>query len=357
MTQSRIKHATPPKHRPARRSIGWRRWLLLIAIIVTALIIVGVILLWGRASSFNDRVSSADAFSSRLWSPVGGESRVNVALFGYSDESREGAYLADSITVLSVEPSTDTTSLIPIPRDLWVEGLAEIPDNLKINEAFATGYYADGFANAGALASTAVSHVTGLEIHGWIALDFDGFAGMVNAIDGVTVNNPRAFRFTWTEDAFNAGRFERQFPQGTLELNGGRALAYARTRYTDVVQESSDFARSVRQQRVLSAIRDKLEGPAVLPRGLAMMDALETSMHTNVSILDLGQLAGHLRVDRRIELEQNEVLTATTNTLGQYILVVIDQETTTDYSPLHEYIARELDRPIPSPSAQPSPSR
>jgi LCP family protein required for cell wall assembly len=322
--------------------------------VLVALIVGGAILLWGRASTFNDRVSSADALSSRLWSQIGGESRVNVAMFGYSDESREGAYLADSITILSIEPSTDATTLIPIPRDLWVEGLAEVPDNLKINEAFATGYYADGFANAGALASRAVMHVTGLEIDGWIALDFDGFAAMVNAIGGVTVDNPRAFRFTWTEEAFNAGRFERQFPQGTLDLNGGRALAYARARYTDLTEESSDFARSIRQQRVLSAIRDKLDGPSALPRGLAMMDALETNMHTDLSIVDLGQLAGHLRIDRRIELKQDEVVAATTNTLGQYILIVIGQESTSDYSPLHEYIARELDRSIPSPSAQPS---
>ncbi len=50
------------------------------------------------------------------------------------------------------------------------------------------------------------------------------------------------------------GRFE----QGELHLDGEQALAYSRARYTSVVSESTDFARSVRQARILAALRAKL---------------------------------------------------------------------------------------------------
>ena len=74
-----------------------------------------------------------------------------------------------------MDRASGATTMIPIPRDLWVEGVPEVPQNMKINEAFRIGYYADGLTNGAELAAMAVTHVTGLEIDGWISLDFQGF--------------------------------------------------------------------------------------------------------------------------------------------------------------------------------------
>jgi hypothetical protein len=143
-----------------------------------------------------------------------------------------------------------------------------------------------------------------------------------------------------------------------LHLDGKRALDYARTRYTSVQAESSDFARSVRQQRVLGALRAKLGegGLGSIGPGLAMMDALEGRMKTDLSAFDLFLLSGHLQPDRRIELKEGVILEATTNTIGQYILVVIGREHSTDYGPLQRFLAEELAKPIPTASPNPSPS-
>ena len=40
-----------------------------------------------------------------------------------------------------------------------------------------------------------------------------------------------------------------------LAPDGEEALTYARARYTSVVAESNDFARSIRQARILGALR------------------------------------------------------------------------------------------------------
>lgn len=204
-----------------------------------------------------------------------------------------------------------------------------------------------------------MTQVTGLPIHGWMSLDFQGFEAMVDAIGGITVENPTAFAYTWTEPSWLAGTFDAAFDAGALELNGQRALDYARNRYTSVPAESSDFARLVRQQRVLQAIRGEVTGWVALSKGLALADALDGHLRTNLPILDLGVLIGQMDVDRRVELPEGEILQASTNTLGQYVLVVTGQSSSDDYTPLHDFIARRLaadppaagSRDLPAPNA------
>lgn len=278
----------------------------------------------------------------RLFGPFSGGDRVNVLLLGYADETHDATFLSDSINVLSIDRATDTTTMIPIPRDLWVEGVEDVPQNMKINEAFSIGYQADGAVLGGELAAKAVTRVTGLTIDGWMALDFQGFRAMVDAIGGVTIENPVAFDYTWYEVDYFAGNFPYHFDAGTLRLDGARALDYARNRYTSVVEESSDFARLVRQQRILQAIKAEVSGWQTIPKGLALADALAEHLDTNLSVYDLGMLADNLEIDRRIELSEGEILQATTNTIGQYVLVPIGQASSDDYRPLHRYIDAAL---------------
>jgi len=359
----RSPHARPlrPAARRPRRPTNWGRRIKLIGFLLLATVVLVVVLLVQRAAAFNGAVSTESAFSMRVFGPFAGGDRVNILILGYGDEAQGGSFLSDSMNLLSIDRETDTTALIAIPRDLWVEGIAEVPQNMKINEALAIGYFADGIENGAALAAEAVTHVTGLPVDGWITLDFQGFEGIVDAVGGITVENPTAFAYTWAEENYAAGNFEGFFEAGTLHLSGAEALSYARNRYTSVVAESSDFARSVRQQRVLQAIRSELTGWQTLPKGLAVADALEGHLDTNLSVWDLAMLAGKFDVDQRVELPEDVIIRATTNSIGQYVLVVIGQATSTDYSPLHAYISEELSNPplpspMPSESGAPSPS-
>jgi LCP family protein required for cell wall assembly len=346
----RVRRADPVVR--ARRPTNWRRRFLIMALLLLAAVVVLGVLGWQRAAAFNDAVSTQSALSWRLFGPFSGGDRVNVLLLGYSDESREGAFLSDSINVISIDRATDTTTMIPIPRDLWVEGVPEVPQNMKINEAFRIGTYAQDRDYGGELAAKAVTQVTGLRIDGWISLDFQGFEAMVNAVGGITVDNPTAFAYTWDEPKFLAGQFEFAFEAGPQRMNGQQALDYSRARYTSVWEESSDFARLARQQRVLQAIKAEVRGWDTISKGMALADALAGHLRTNLSVIDLGMLAGKIdHIDRRIELLEGETLVATTNTIGQYILVPIGATASDDYGPLHEYIDSALRAPIASPSA------
>jgi len=345
----------------ARRRPPIRRILLLAVLILLIILVTGSILLWQRVAAFNEDVSTAPMTSSALFGPLTGDERVNVVLYGYGGpEHRGGSYLADSIQIISIDPGADTTTVIPIPRDLWVEGNPAIPDNGKINEAFAIGYLRGGIDEAGRFTTSLLTEMTGLKLEHWMAIDFAGFRGMVDAVGGVTIVNPIAFSFTRDEETFHAGNFiGGTFPQGQLHLDGPQALDYSRARYTSVQAESSDFARSVRQQRVLAALRAKLGGGGLgsIGPGLRMMDALTGRMKTDLSAFDLFLLSAHLNPDRRIELKEGVVLQATSNTDGEYILVVIGRASSTDYTPLQAYLRTELARPIPTPTPSARPSR
>jgi polyisoprenyl-teichoic acid--peptidoglycan teichoic acid transferase len=328
---------------------------LLLLIVAT----VGGILLWQRVSAFNDSVSTAPATSSALWGPLNGDERVNIALFGYGgEEHKSGNYLADSIQIVSIDPTNDKTSVIPIPRDFWIEGLPQLPDNGKINEAFAIGWQQGGIEEAANTTTEILSEVTGLQIDHWMAIDFTGFRELVDAVGGVDVRNPTRFQYTWNDWKFEHGVWDGNFKRGWLHLDGEQALTYARARYTSVREESSDFARSVRQQRVLGALRDKVGdgGISALGPGLAMMDALDGKMKTDLSAIDLFLLSSHMSPDRRIELKEGRILEATTNTNGQYILVVVGRADSTDYQPLRTYLRRQLAKPIQERGDRPSAS-
>jgi LCP family protein required for cell wall assembly len=345
---NRRRQATPPRRsraRPARRPGSFLRTVRRALLLAVLAIVIGVVLLTVRAASFNATVSSTVFPSTALLFPLNGSDRVNVLMVGYGGVGHDGAYLADSIQILSIDPETDTTTTIPIPRDLWIEGVASFPQNGKVNEVFSEGNASEGLDAAGALMAEVLSSVTGLEIEHWLSIDFTGFREMVDAVGGVTIDNPVDFKYTHNAGQHRQGKWRHgRFRAGEIHLDGEQALEYARARYTSVISESTDFARSVRQARIMGALRGRVgDGGigAILP-GLGLMDAMEGRVRTDVSVIDLYLLSSHLSSDRRVELQEGLVLTATTNTDGQYILIPSGWTGPGDYAGIQAYLSTEL---------------
>jgi LCP family protein required for cell wall assembly len=334
----------PAARRGRGRGLGRGLLLLLAAAVAIIVVLAGI-----RAAAFNASVSSAPFLSTALLGPLNGDGRVNVLLVGYGGADHDGAYLADSIQILSIDAATDTTTTIPIPRDLWIEGVESFARAGKVNEVFAVGQLEGELDGAGALLSRVVSEVTGLDIQHWMSIDFAGFRAMVDAVGGVTVENPTAFCWTTGEDRHRAGQWDSGcFDSGRISLDGEGALMYSRARYTSQVSESTDFARSARQARVIGALRSELGdgGIGAIGPGLGLMDAMEGNVHTDLSAFDLFLLSSHFSSDRRVELTEGPVLTATSNTSGQYILIPTGWTGPGDYDGLRAYLDRELAAPV-----------
>jgi len=135
-----------------------------------------------------------------------------------------------------------------------------------------------GVAEAGRAATAVLSKVTGLTIEHWMAIDFTGFKAAVDTVGGVTIDNPVAFEYTWSEPKYHAAIWDGgSFPAGVIMLDGEAALDYARNRYTSVLAESSDFAR-LAQVRLAGAdgiaSRGVKQAPFVVLLGVQMPSAL-----------------------------------------------------------------------------------
>jgi LCP family protein required for cell wall assembly len=150
----------------------------------------------------------------------------------------ENMQLTDSIMLAVVDPDKQKTTLISIPRDLFYNGR-------KINE-----YYE--FFGADKLIEV-IKDVSGIKADKYIVFDFQSFVDTINSLGGVDINVDKAF----TDNQYptpSKGYKVVSFKQGLQTMDGERALEYARSR-----KSTSDFDRSLRQQNIVTSIKQKLQ--------------------------------------------------------------------------------------------------
>ncbi|MGI2747160.1 LCP family protein, partial [Bacillus cytotoxicus] len=80
-------------------------------------------------------------------------------------------------------------------------------------------------------------------INYYIEVNMEGFKDIVDAVDGVDVNNDLEF----TQN-------KHHFAKGNIHLTGDEALAYTRMRKAD---SRGDFGRQMRQRQVMQAVIKK----------------------------------------------------------------------------------------------------
>jgi hypothetical protein len=99
-----------------------------------------------------------------------------------------------------------------------------------------------------------VTEITGLPIHYFVILDFDGFEKIIDTVGGVRINAERDFLDT-RYPGKNYGYETFQLSKGWHSLDGATALKYVRERHAD---PEGDFGRAKRQQETIRAVRDKV---------------------------------------------------------------------------------------------------
>jgi len=158
---------------------------------------------------------------------------------------------------LSAPESSGAATLVSIPRDLWVEtGYF----SGKINSAYAAGERDGGGPE---FASRVVEGVLGVPVHYYAVVDFAGFKRAIDVLGGVEVVVERSFDdYKYPIPGKECAEPEElrwehvHFDTGLQMMNGERALKYVRSRRA-AGPEGSDFARSVRQQKVILAVKDR----------------------------------------------------------------------------------------------------
>ncbi len=232
--------------------------------------------------------------------------RVNILLLGYGGAGHDGGYLTDSLMLASLDPRSRVVTLLSIPRDLWVtlpKSKYAASYSGKVNEAFAIPA-AEGDRDEGIrVADATLESVLGTEIHRTIAIDFRAFRTVVDAIGGVDLVVDRSFTALYPRNddpEIDPSWIEISFQAGPQHMNGEAALRFIRARYSESA-EGSDFARSLRQQKVILAARDRVVAANAMPQLLGLLDALREHVRTDLSLADMRALADFAREydDRR----------------------------------------------------------
>lgn len=283
--------------------------ILLIILAIAAVFLLGKIFLLAFKYSpvlfqlvFNHEVSLKKA-----------DGNINILLLGIGGGKHEGPNLSDTVIFTSINQSKNKVTLVSIPRDLWVPDL-----NAKINTAYSTGE-SKRVGGGLVLAKKAVSKIMGQPVDYAVLVDFAGFVKAVDMVGGIGVDventlddyvypiegkeedscgkkdeEIKIFTETIATDSasteedlalFFPCRYEHvHFDKGDNHMDGTQALQFVRSRHA-LGAEGTDFARSVRQQKIIKAFKDKVFslGTLINPaKVLGLYCILQSSIDTDV---------------------------------------------------------------------------
>ncbi|KKR14109.1 hypothetical protein A2865_03815 [Candidatus Woesebacteria bacterium RIFCSPHIGHO2_01_FULL_39_17] len=229
------------------------------------------------------------------------DGRTNILVLGKGDVGHEAPDLTDTMILVSVDHQSHKVNLISLPRDIWITTL-----RTKLNSTYYWGnkkqppaQRASGLEGSGGmiLAKSSVEEIVGQPVHYALVLDFSGFKKIIDVLGGVEVDVERSFSdekypIPGREDDLCNGdpefkcRYETlNFVQGKQFMDGETALKFVRSRNA-IGDQGTDFARQVRQQKVITAIKDKLLSKEILlsPKKLTKLkEALLESTQTDIT--------------------------------------------------------------------------
>jgi len=272
--------------------------------------------------------------------------RINILLLGIDRrESDPGPWRTDTMILVSLDPATNSASMLSIPRDLWVDipGYGES----RINTAHSTGDKESYSGGGVALAKETVSTALGVPVHYYVRIDFFGFEKLVDAIGGLEIDVKEPIHDEEYPDG-NYGTFVLDIPAGLQQMNGERALQYARTRHG-----TGDFNRMSRQQDVIMAAFDKvLKLDIPLSQVPHLIELAGNSLQTDLvlsEVLALIPIVQHLdRQNMQAAVIDGSMTESTITPAGWWVEVP-------DWTKIHPLVDQlfppSLPSTVPSPSA------
>lgn len=333
------------------------------------------------------------AFKKNITLKKDSNERVNILLLGIGGGTHDGPDLTDTIIFASLDPKTEQTTLLSIPRDLWIPEL-----NGKINSAYAI---AEEKKKGGGLLVTKalVQHILNQPVDYGIRIDFNGFVKAVDLVGGLDITVDRTFDdyeypITGKEDdtcgaspedlprlatassqldAFPCRYEHLHFDQGLQHMDGETALKFVRSRHA-LGPEGTDFARSKRQEKVIAAFKDKVFSLGTFLNPIKLVNLYDTFKDSIDTDITQNDYADFIKLAQKMEKAKihSYVLDFGDEETGRPGLLTnpIDNSTATygyewvlvpasgvgNYTGIQSYVTCILSRPNCSLTPTPSPS-
>lgn len=238
---------------------------------------------------------------------------ISILLIGV-DERKGDRGRADSLIVMTVNPNKKSIKMVSIPRDTRTEIIGKGKKD-KINHSYAFGGVEMTMAT--------VEHFLDIPIDYYIKVNMESFRDIVDAVGGVTVNNPFAFTYEGVT-----------FPKGEITLNGEKALKYSRMRYDD---PRGDFGRQDRQKQIIQAIIEKGASFSSLANYDDVLTAIGKNIKTNLTFDEMKEIQANYK-DARHHIEQLHITGKGTKINGVYYLLVPEEERLAISNKLKEHL-------------------
>ncbi|HFI0595377.1 LCP family protein [Streptococcus suis] len=211
--------------------------------------------------------------------PIDATEPLTILLMGVDmdQESRGGQWeegRSDSMILVTLNPTTNTTTMMSLTRDIMVE-IAE-PDGTssgtieKLNHSYSYGQ--------APMAIATIEKMMDITIDRYVEINMDGLVELVDALGGIEVNNTLGFPISISE---YEPVYTAVVPEGKTLVNGNQALVYSRMRYDD---PEGDIGRQKRQREVITAIVKKILNLDGLTQYKKILTAISNNMRTNIEI-------------------------------------------------------------------------
>ena len=178
---------------------------------------------------------------------------------------------SDVNIIMTVNMNTHKILLTTTPRDAYV----------KIPGGGADQY--DKLTHAGIYgvetSEQTLENLYGIKIDYYARINFTSFLKLIDQLGGVTVHNDQAFTSLH-------GKFD--FPVGDIQMNSEQALGFVRERYS---LDGGDNDRGKNQEKVISAIVNKLASLDSVSNFTSIVNNLQDSVQTNMSLDTINALA------------------------------------------------------------------
>ncbi len=209
---------------------------------------------------------------------------INVLLIGVDD----GGYRSDTIMLLSIDSYSSRINLMSIPRDTMVKpkGYA----TTKINALIGLG---KELANKGKISEPEeflieqVKELTGIPIHYFVSIDFDGFKDIIDAVDGVDFNVP--YDMSYDDPAQN---LHIHLKAGQQHLDGQAAHDFVRFRHNNDGSAPGEYVlgdegREYWQQEFLKELFNQKCTPKYISKIDDLFAVVKENVRTNYTMRDL----------------------------------------------------------------------
>lgn len=207
----------------------------------------------------------------------------NILLIGNDSRSQGEDGRSDAMILLSISSKTNTIHMTSLLRDIYVD----IPghDGNRLNAAYAFG--------GPELLMETLEENFDIKVNRYMLVNFQAFANLVDAVGGVDLEvtneevqyiNGYLVEYNQLEGKPEGTDYLDTSLSGNIHLNGPQALAYCRNRYI-----GSDFGRTERQRKVLTAIMEKAPS-AILTNTGELADGLLSNLTTNLTKSEISGL-------------------------------------------------------------------